>query len=415
MKDLPFSRITVAVLLAVALGLFALSMILSAYDQTQASSGARHRPGSFSSSAIGYAGLYEVLKQMDRPVARAMGRSLSLTGSSGTLILAEPDLGRLDQGDQKLKAPRLLLVLPKWRGYASDDNPAWIGRADVLSVPTVQSTLALVDSGGEILRVQWPGLWSVNEIGLRPEGFGQVQLMRSARMRPIVALGRDLLVGEIKEGERRIWVVSDPDVLSNHGLLKGDNAAFAVALIDRLRALDNDNLRAPIVFDEAVHGFLESQDSFLKMMFRLPFVALTILICLAAALLAWSGSGRFGAPRSYRPPLDFGKRRLIDNSARLLDYAGHHAELLRRYIKMVVRSAAEALHAPAGLDLAAQADWLDRIGRSRGLERSCAAILQDSLAAGQNARDLSRLFEGAWNIYKWKGEIYGSAKSRGHN
>ncbi len=384
-----------------------------------ASTGADHRPGSFSVSAIGYAGFYDLLKQMDRPVTRGLGQARSLVGANGTLVVAEPDLWRLDQEYRQnlIHFPRLLLVLPKWRGYPSEIKPAWIERAALVDLREVQKTLALVEAGGQLARQPWPTDWSVNKIGPRPEGAGQIQLIKSPVMTPVVALGEAILVGEIKAEGKIVWVVSDPDVLANHGLQKGRNAAFAVALIDRLRLMENDNPRALVVFDEAVHGFIQARDSFLKMVFRFPWAAVIILITLAAALLFWAGTGRFGAPRAPRPPLDFGKGRLIDNSARFLDFAGHHASVLQRYVKVVIRSAAEALHAPTGLDAGGQAAWLDQIGRARGVKRSSQNILQNSIMAdSENKGDLARLFECAWDIHHWKGEILnGSAKSRSHN
>ena len=43
------------------------------------------------------------------------------------------------------------------------------------------------------------------------------------------------LAGELRRGRHRILILSDPDLLSNHGLRRGDNAVLAVRLIDHLR------------------------------------------------------------------------------------------------------------------------------------------------------------------------------------
>jgi hypothetical protein len=122
-------------------------------------------------------------------------------------------------------------------------------------------------------------------------------------------------------------------------------------------------------------------------------------------------------------PLDFGKGKLIDNSARLLDYAGHHAALLTRYVRMTVHLAARGLHAPPGLDETALAAWLDRVGKARGTAGSCLDILNNldrpSSGKRRNAaenRDSGRvagLFASALAIYNWKGEIlHGSSATR---
>ena len=88
----------------------------------------------------------------------------------------------------------------------------------------------------------------------------------------------------------------------------------------------------------------------------------------AGFLLAFlAGAGRFGAPLAPGRAPDFGKARLIANGARLLDYAGHHDEVLRRYARRTVRAAARALHAPPGLEAEALTAWLDRVGAARAI------------------------------------------------
>ena len=59
--------------------------------------------------------------------------------------------------------------------------------------------------------------------------------IRSDKIKPLVASGDHILVGEVERRGRRIVVVADPDLLANAGLAKPVNAAFALALIGRLR------------------------------------------------------------------------------------------------------------------------------------------------------------------------------------
>lgn len=419
MKNVPFSRSAVIILAAAATGLFALSVLMHAYGSNTVSSGSKAKPGAYSVSAIGHAGFYEVLRRLKVPAKRSIGNTLNTVGSQGTLILAEPDMQRIKSEDSLkfLKVPRLLLVLPKWYGQADEMKPAWISQALPMPRSTTLATLALVDkSNGQVLLKPWPAKWAVNEIGYNPSGSGSAQLMTSKGMRPVVGTEEGMLVGEISDGDRRVWVLSDPDIMSNHGLKNGDNAIFMVTLVEKLRRLNNSDSQAPLVFDETVHGFHQAENSPLKMFFKFPFVVLTLLAGAAAILLILAGGGRFGAPQKPRPNLDFGKAHLIGNSARLLDYAGHQAEVLIRYVRLNVRAAAKALHAPAGLSEQAAADWLDRVGRARGLKVSSSEILR-SLAAidPSDRKNLPRLFECARAIHRWKGEMYGSSTRRRHN
>lgn len=413
----PFSRSAIVLLVAGAVILFALSVLLHAYDDSPESTGATgSQTSSYATSALGHAGFYDVLRRLDRPVSRSLGNALSMVGSGGTLVVAEPNLNRLSNTDgmKLLFAPRLLLVLPKWRGTKDFGKPAWVSRVEPLNIAYAKRTLALVIGQSNVLRSSWPEKWSVNELGIVPAGSGIVQLMAGDGMRAVVGGEEGMLVGEIVKEGRKIWVVSDPDVLSNHGIVKGDNADFSLALIDRLRHWNNGGGRARIVFDETVHGFKSAADSPVKLMFRFPFVVITILVCMAIVVLLWAATGRFGAPRRPRPKLDFGKRMLVGNGARLLDYAGYHDSVLRRYLSMTMRSVAHALHAPAGMNEPSLVAWLDHIGEARGVERSCSAIFDTvNKADSGNPQHLARLFEAARDIHLWKGEILnGSAKRR---
>jgi len=249
-----------------------------------------------------------------------------------------------------------------------------------------------------------------------------VQLIQSGEITPLVGNSEGMLLGEIEIAGRKIWVLSDPDIMSNHGIVNGDNAAFMLATIDMLRSWNNSSPDAAIVFDGVVHGFRERQESPFSLLFGFPFVIVTILTCIAAVLLALSGMSRFGAPLVSKPALDFGKANLISNGARLLDYAGHHAEVLVRYMGMTLNSVESALRAPAGHgDNMATSEWLDRVGRSRGVRVSCVdffriyhdcqALLDSGVSAKKTTKDepslpdLNSLFKNAKKIYDWKQEI----------
>jgi len=267
--------------------------------------------------------------------------------------------------------------------------------------------------------------WTPNTIGFDPTLPENVQLIQSGEITPLVGTSDGMLLGEIELSDRKIWVLSDPDVLSNHGIVNGDNAAFMLAVVDSLRVWNNPSPDAVLIFDGTVHGFQPWQASPFSLLFRFPFVVVTILSCIAAALLVLAGMSRFGAPASVKPPLDFGKANLIGNSARLLDYAGHHPEVLARYIGMTLRYAANALRAPRFDDSPdgdmAMCEWLDRVGRSRGVSTSCLGFYRIYQkykilrAAGISAKktdgnesalpEVPSLFESAEKIYEWKQEI----------
>ncbi|MDR3255330.1 MAG: hypothetical protein LBT31_07160 [Synergistaceae bacterium] len=419
-----FSRSALTLFLACAAALFASSVLLSTLDEDPITADISG-PGTYSASAVGYAGIHDLLRQTGHNAERSAGGVLAAVGARGTLVLAEPDFARMNGIGflQALSAPRILLVLPKWDWTRDKNRPSWVSRVELRQIYWPTNTLSLVAAGNsvplEVVRADWPDEWPVNELGHSPAGSGTVQLMKVQNMRTIIGSGEGALVGEITEDDKRILIIADPDIMSNHGIVRGENAALMLDIIDSIGLPG-----APVVFDETIHGFRGARSSPAKIFFRLPFAIVTILLCCSAALLALAGTGRFGAPQAWTPALGFGREKLIDNSARLLDYGGHHAVILDRYAMMTVRSVARSLHAPGGLDGDALVGWLDRLGRARGVSRSCAEILRNTdIGHGETAgvdktgkkRRLAGLFRCAGEIYKWKGEILiGSATDRRH-
>ena len=423
---------------AVALALLALSALLPAWAPEQVSGGSRHGPGAYSSSALGHAGLYELLRRLGRPAWQAAGNARALAaGHDGVWIIAEPALRHIDKGEamQWRAAPRALLVLPKRYGRPDPARLAWIYYQSLLPLAEVESVLKLLGARISLERCPWPAEWPINISDFTPSASGsgpehgsergerhgpaQAQLMRSALLRPLVACAEGILLGELNFGGGKLWVLSDPDPLANHGLGRGENAAFALALLDKLAERGGGAAPdyAPLVFDETVHGFELEQGSPLRLLFRLPFLPVTLLTCASACMFLLAASGRFGGARALPPVLGFGQSALIDNGARLLDYGGHHAAILKRYARLAFRGAASALHAPPGLEEAALAAWLDRIGKARGLKSSCAALLRgiDGIR-GKDAAAARALFAKAWDMYNWKEEIlYGNIGSRRNN
>src|SRR5262249_38555348 len=160
-------------------------------------------------------------------------------------------------------------------------------------------------------------------------------------------------LGEVRRGSRRLWVLSDPDVLSNHGLGPDGkrNAAFAVMLINKLRG------SGPAVFDETVHGFAAQRAATWRFIFQFPYAIVTLHGVVAVALLLWATMGRFGPPEREVPPLAAGKQGLIDNVSRLMAYAGYQKMMLKRYVEATIQDAASQLHAPKGMTLRELATW----------------------------------------------------------
>jgi hypothetical protein len=356
-------------------------------------------PSSFSRSAIGYAGLAEVLRRLDIAVVKSQYNALGKLRPGGVLVITEPR-GTFDAaqiaGDDILKAKTLLLILPKWTGPPSEAHRGWIAKAFMVDESTAAAALNLAVAKAEIRRPHAVETWSENRLGAAPSLDASVQLMRSDKLKPIVAGADGILVGEIAEHGQRLWVLADPDVVDNHGIGRGGNADFAVALIEALRRDDGN-----VVFDETVHGYIAQPASPLKLLFQFPFVFATVQGALAVILLLWATVARFGAPAPPAAALEAGKLALIENTAKLLDFAGHHRMMVRRYLQAALRDAARELRAPRGLSDDALVDWLERVGAARGVPAGIAGLYHEV----ESGAEPQRLTAIAAATHQWKGEI----------
>jgi Domain of unknown function (DUF4350) len=357
----------------------------------------------FSRSAIGHAGLAEVLTRLGVPVVKSRYNSLEKLSPGSVLVIAEPRVARQSEEEMRtlLKASTILLVLPKWMGQPSEQTDGWLRKVEERLSGEAQWALRLVAPRAEVVRETGEVKWTTNTLGLDPNIASPVQLIRGTGLRPIIAAGRDVLVGEISERNRKVWVLSDPDVISNHGLARTGNAALAVALIKRLRSGEGS-----VVFDETVHGYLAKPQSPFMLLFRFPFVIATVQGLIAVALLLWATMARFGAPQSAPPALSAGRGGLLQNMAKLIEFTGHQPVMVARYVRENVSDVARQLHAPRGLAGQALIAWLQRVAGARGVEIDCGALMSQADELGRSRRrDASSLVRLARDTHRWKGGI----------
>jgi hypothetical protein len=359
-------------------------------------------PGTFSRSAIGHAGIADVLAQLAIPVVKSRSSSLEKLSPGSLLVIAEPRRNGASEDAIRtlLKASTILLVLPKWTGQPSEQKPGWLREVDEGSTLDAQWVLGLVAPRGEVVREKAAVQWTTNELHIAPDLDSPTQLVHGDRLRPVIGAQQGMLVGEISDKDRKIWVLADPDVIANHGIAHGDNAALALALIKALRKGDGS-----VVFDETVHGLVVRPVSPFSLLFRFPFVVATAQGLLAVALLLWASLGRFGAPQTAPPSLSAGREGLLQNMAKLVEFTGHRDVIVKRYVQETVRDAAVALHAPRELSGAGLMAWLARVGLARGVAIDCETVLQQAAEAGTRQRSPSALVRLARDIHQWKGEI----------
>jgi hypothetical protein len=357
----------------------------------------------FSRSAIGHAGIFDVLQRLDIPVIKSSSNSLDRLGRGGVLVVAEPNaaLRKDDAITQLLKAEKVLFVLPKWIGLPSERRPGWVRLVVHRGTFEAKRALSLVVPGMDVVEEEGTVQWTTNELGLAPNVRTPTQLISGTGLRPIIGSARGMLVGELVERNRTVLVVAEPDVISNHGLAREGNAALAVALIKRLRGPNGT-----VVFDETIHGFTGATENPFTLLFRFPFVIATVQGLIAVALLLWATLARFGAPQSVPPPLTAGRAGLLQNMAKLIEFTGHQQVMIRRYVEETLRHVARQLHAPRTLTGDELVAWLKRVGGARGVTVDCGALMQQARELGvAGRRDQTSLVRLARDTHRWQGEM----------
>jgi hypothetical protein len=235
----------------------------------------------------------------------------------------------------------------------------------------------------------------VNASGLTPR-LAEPQLVRGDALASRISGPDGVLAGVVDDGERRWLVVADPDLVANHGLAGGENAALALALIEEFRA------GGRLIVDETVHGHT-LEPSVWNELGRFPLSLVTLSAALVLGALIWSASRRFGPPLAAPPALAPGKQFLVDNTAALLAHGGHSAETLARYHQACLADVAKALHA--------RPEDVPALARARELpaELDPEQLAREVASAPKPARALAI----AVRLHRFRQEmIHGSASHR---
>jgi hypothetical protein len=301
-------------------------------------------------------------------------------------------------------------VLPKRNGFPTDKPAGWLRRFGDVGTGAAQTALRLAASNGEVVRPTGPVQWTKNDFGIEPSITAPIQLFRHNQFTPIIGTADGMLLGEIIDRNRRIWVLSDPDVISNHGLARPGNAELLVAMIERLRRGNG-----VVVFDETIHGYAARAGNPFLLMFRFPFIVATAQAAIAVALLLWATLARFGAPQAAPPTLSAGRLGLLLNIAKLIEFTGHQQVIIRRYVQETIRDVARQLHAPATLAGEQLLAWLQRVGSARSVSVDCGEVARRASELGEGRRDPAGQVRIARDIYQWKREIIDGRSRNPHD
>jgi hypothetical protein len=366
----------------------------------------------FSGSAIGHAAFVALLRELGFQVLLSRSRTAE-RAEGAVLIMAEPALRQGDDGAAARAralyeaSSRMLLVLPKRWGTPSPTRPHWLGTVRMSEETAAKRALDALKLEAEVVRpardvgaTEWKG-------ELPAPTLTAPQLVRSSHLTPLVACDEGILVGELLDEDAgvRLLVLSDPDIIANHGLGKGEISPLAVRLIERLGGAER-----PVLVDETLHGH-ELTPSLARELFRFPLVLATLQALITGALLAWAALVRFGRPRRSPAALPPGKAFLVANTADLLRHGGHLGAVLEMYLRAardeIIARLRLGTRTGEGPDRS-----LARVAAARGLaERLDALKAQVSHQPDEGRTAAEAAVQTARAIYAFREEMTDGARS----
>lgn len=385
------------ILLVVAIGIlaFVAMLVLGAYapDLRSGRNGGTH---ALSNAATGFSGIVRL--------AQATGRNPLVARSEGMfdtedLVVLTPQTGASEMGQilSRRTTRPTLVVMPKWITIPDPAHPGWVRAQGLMPAWIIGQTLAprhpmKVErrrSGGRPLRTV-PGHAPSQ---MRFTAPGPLQTATGPSLQPILVddAGRPVLV---KAGSGPLYLLTDPDLLSNRGMADRRQAAAALAMLDFL----NSTGAGSVVFDVTLNGLGQSRSP-LRLLFDPPFLAVTLALAAALLLAGLQAATRFGTPRPPQRAIAFGKAALIDNAAALVRQARREAALGGRYAEMIRERAVTVFAVPARLRDGAVSDYLDKLdGRER---------FSTLAAAANEARGRDALLAAAQALHRWQWEKKG--------
>lgn len=417
-----------AVWLAVAAGVSLLATVLLSAFAKDLAKVVSSSTDSFSRSAIGHAAFVESLRRAGVPVVVSRHRTIDKIGGEELLVVAETDVEALSVDHRRLLydmwflAPKVLLVLPKRRGFSRADKPGWLATSNLMPIAAVAAVLdtlgyearvtriaqsdaePTVDDGvtSTSCRLDWRGIDDLSIMRLQDKvpAIRDLQLLKCDEFDPLLACEEGMLLGRWEAGGDEVYVLSDPDLLANHGLGKGDNATVLFGALDEWGLLDR-----PIVVDETLHGF-EFKESIFAFMLRYPLVLLTYQAVLAAAVLIWMAVVRFGSLQTAISGVASGKEALVAHTAELLEHGGDSATTLRQYVASIFTDVARRLHAPARLNRRDTLSWLQKVSDARGLNVDLLQVERTSIEWEHGRSPRRRdVLEVAARMHRWRQEL----------
>ena len=388
----PFSAMVVLWLVVIGVVAFIAGLVLTAFS-SQLQSGNNGQAHALSRSAVGYAGMAELLRGTGRAVK--ISRTDRPPDQDALMILTPGQMADTEELRKIRFAGPRLIVPAKWSTAPHPLRQGWVQGRGLLAEDIALTPLKGYGQATELQVRDGGGRQALFRADGRPfSTTGPLTRFRTLKTDDWTPVIIDDQGGVVLGRRDDIWVLSDPDLLNTQGIANLDTARSGLALLDLARSG-----RPRITFDVTLNG-IKSERNLLQLIFTPPFLGVTLALGLAALLLALQAFGRFGPPRQARRAFALGKQALADNSAALIRMAGREHRMVARYALFVRGEAAKAVGAPASLDEAGLEALLDRLSAPLGLPPFTA--LRGAAVA---AHDIGSALAAARRLYSWRLEM----------
>ncbi len=311
----------------------------------------------------------------------------------------------------KVTGLETLVVLPKWRGAVMVTGGA---HRDFLIAPPMFRTLLpqlylqrpimqRITLGFAEEQVVINGQ-TVRVALFQPQTFNRHTLPKRCKELAGLAEGALLIHCSAVLGKPEMAVLSDPDLLNNHGITLAENARFIVAA---LRALQSPTETRPIYLDTSTEQLLapeqdkeaQSYQRDTQDMMRFFAWPLSLFWLAGAAVFAvaiWRGAMRFGAVQQIAEDrLEVSKLAAIDAKARLIRMSRNDGRMVAEFTLTRLQHLAQQTFG-AGLGQAGLDRLYAKFARHNTKDaaelRACVEVLQTS-AGTLHPAELRRLLD----------------------
>ncbi|NLS01029.1 hypothetical protein HGP17_29715 [Rhizobium sp. P38BS-XIX] len=291
--------------------------------------------------------------------------------------------------EAKLYELPTLIILPKWRDSVGKDG---IARESAL-VPFADLYRDLAKAYPPDLYLKRLGPdFEEAQLTLAPDQSKKVALYRAqvfyrsslpTDCKELAGIPAGALLLRC-EDSLPLYLLSDPDLLNNHGLSLAENAAFAVSMIQKLRG---ENETRPVYLDTRGQ-LLETEEPVdegrtyersandLKRFFAYPLSVIWGTILLVVVICLWRGAYRFGPPvTDTSSNIEMSKTAAIEATARLLRLSGNDGRMTAQFVQHLLSDKAVLLFGSGAGNEAGIERMFQRLARR---DQTSAAALQSA-------------------------------------